>query len=377
MLSLIRKIIEGVITLSITLLVSCHIEDPLAFETREVDFINKTGDLINGKILDLDVLGGKTIAVYDTLLMVITNNPAALLQVYDTRTLKPLAMLCQQGNAKNEFSDKYIFKSDQTFLRNGDVIIVLRGEGGYVLKEINVSASLREGHTVVEGINNSIPYGCQNLVGLDNAINCLFTFNNHNYSIDRGVYNVPSFSIRDDKNTKEIEVYRRLIDFENKRYSEFWYSGTICKHPSKNIVVQCMSTIDYIHFFDLDNNKYFSIHQIGTPTFENIKVPYILKDGTAIYDCMHFNESIGSDNFFLVLYMNGEYKKKNLRQGNRDATELLAFDWEGNYLGGVKLDVHVHDLAYNSKSGLLYGFRINDEKIVTYDLSDFIKSIGK
>lgn len=377
MLSLIRKIIESIITLSITFLVSCYIENPLAFETREVDFINKTGDLINGEILNLDVAGGVTIAVYDTMLMFITNNPAALLQVYDSRTLKPLAMLCQQGNAKNEFSDKFIFNSDQMFLRNGDVIIVLRGEGGYVLKEINVSASLREDHTVVEGIKNSIPYGYQDIVGLDNGINRLFTFNNRNYDIDREIYNVPSFSIIDEKHTKEIEVYRRLIDFENKRYSTFWYSGTICKHPSKNIVVQCMTSIDYIHFFDLENNKYFSVHQIGTPTFENIKVPSILRDGAYEYDCLHFNESIGSENYFLVLYMNGEYKKKNWNQGNWEATELLAFDWEGNYLGGVKLDIHVHDLAYDSKSGLLYGFRINDEKIVTYDLSNFIKSIEK
>lgn len=34
--------------------------------------------------------------------MVVTSNPEALLQVYDTRTLEPLSMLCQQGRAKNE-----------------------------------------------------------------------------------------------------------------------------------------------------------------------------------------------------------------------------------------------------------------------------------
>ena len=37
--------------------------------------------------------------------MVVTSNPKALLQVYDTRTLEPLAMLCQQGRAKNEFTN--------------------------------------------------------------------------------------------------------------------------------------------------------------------------------------------------------------------------------------------------------------------------------
>lgn len=74
---------------------------------------------------------------------------------------------------KNEFSDNKINKSNQLFLRGGDIYIILRGEGGAVLKEINVSASLREGHTVVEEINNSIPYGCGKVVGLDKGINRL------------------------------------------------------------------------------------------------------------------------------------------------------------------------------------------------------------
>ena len=189
--------------------------------------------------------------------MIITNNSKALLQVFDTQTLRPIAMLCQQGRAKNEFSDNKINKSNQLFLRGGDIYIILRGEGGAVLKEINVSSSLREGHTVVEEINNSIPYGCGKVVGLDKGINRLFTFNNHNYNIDLNEYNPPSFSIINKKSTKDIELYNRLVDFEDNIYSTFWYSGSIIKHPSKNIVVQCMTTIDYIHFFDIDNDKFF------------------------------------------------------------------------------------------------------------------------
>ena len=168
---LIRQTGNGVIILSVIILTSCHMADPLAFETHEVDFINKTDDIIHGTFLDIEITGGKSIAVYDTLLMIITNNSKALLQVFDTQTLRPIAMLCQQGRAKNEFSDNKINKSNQLFLRGGDIYIILRGEGGAVLKEINVSASLREGHTVVEEINNSIPYGCGKVVGLDKGIN--------------------------------------------------------------------------------------------------------------------------------------------------------------------------------------------------------------
>lgn len=365
-------------TLVSAMFVSCSNGDSnLIFPTHEVDFMDKTGDVVHGRILDLDVAGGKAIAVYDTLLMIITNNPAAFLQVYDTRTLQPLAMLCQQGRAKNEFSDKNIYRSDQIVQRNGDIIIILRGEGGNAIKEINVSASIREGHTVVEGINDRIPYGCGKIVGLDNGIDRLFIFNNHNYSLDQNFFNPPSFSIRGENSSKEIEIFKSLIDFEDDIYSTFWYSGSICKNPSRNILVQCMASIDYIHFFDLDNDRYFSVHQTETPTLDEIRVPNKIVDDVYVYDCNHFSESVGAEDFFLVIYMNGDYRRKNIDQSKGEATELLAFDWDGNYLGGVKLDMFAQDLAFDSKSNLLYGFRLREEKIVTFDLSDFIESIGQ
>ncbi|MBR4793920.1 MAG: hypothetical protein IK038_09690 [Bacteroidaceae bacterium] len=376
MLSIIKKIKYSTIALSFVFVVSCNLADPLKNETREVDFINKTGDIIKGKTLDLDVPGCKSIAVYDTLLMVLTNNRDALLQVYNTKSLKPLAMLCHQGRAKNEFSDGYIYSFNQILKRNGDVLIVLRGEGGSVLKEVNVSASIREGHTVIEGVNDNIPAGNDIVIGLNNGINRLFSFNNHNYNLDRETYDVPSFYIND-KKTKNIKVYRRLVDFENDRYSTFWYSGSLCYNPYRNVVVQCMNSIDYIHFFDIDNDNYFSIHQTGTSTFKSIKIPNKIVDDVYVYDFNHFSESIGTEDFFLVIYMNGDYRKEKLKQGNGEATELLAFDWDGNYLGGVKLDIFVQDIAFDSLSNLLYGLRIRDEKIVTFDLSDFIKTIEK
>lgn len=93
-----------------------------------------------------------------------------------------------------------------------------------------------------------------------------------------------------------------------------------------------MTTIDYIHFFDIDNDKFFSIHQIGTPRFDDIRVPNKIVDDVYEYDSSHFSESVGTEDLFLVLYLNGEYRKNNLNQGNGEATELLAFDWEETIL---------------------------------------------
>lgn len=380
MVRIIKNIVKSVIPIVLmTPLVSCNVGNPLVLQTRDVDYLNKTGDVIHGNILDFNVPGGKAIEVYDTLLMVITNNPEGLLQIFDIRTKQPIASLCQQGRAKNEFSELFISKASQLIERNGDIIIVLRGEGGYVLKEVNVSASIREGHTIIEEVNNNLPFGCEGVVGLDNGIDRLFVFNNHNYNIDMEDYNPPTFSIINEDNTEEIKVYGRLIDFDNDYFTTFWYSGVLCKHPTKNIVVQCVSTMDYIHYFDFDNNNFYSIHQVGSPTFDNIKVPDTKNpDGSiSLHQYYHFYESIATDNLFFVIYLNGDYSRDNFIESRGEAKELLAFDWDGNYVGGVKLDYGVTDLAYDSKHNILYGIRSVDERIVSFDLSDFIKSIDK
>lgn len=368
----VKKIATGGCIAAMMFLIACGYSDPLIFETRELDFNNKTGNVVNGEILNLDVAGGISIEVYDTLLMVIANNPDAHLQVFDKRTLEPLARLCQQGHAKNEFSDKNIFKSDQTYVRNGDLIMILRGEGGNVLKEINVSESLRSGHTVVESINTNIPFHGGKVFVLDNNIKKTASITN---SIEVGTYTPPYLKINDENNNTEIDIYRRLVDFEDDIYSNFWYTGCICKHPTKNIIVQCMSTIDYIHFFDLENDKYHSVHQVGTPTFKSIHIPYNVVDGSYQLDGKHFNEIATSEDFFLVLYFAGDYCTKEHSNGNYEASELLAFDWQGNYLGGVKLDMFAQDLSYDSKACTLYGFRMREEKIVKFDLTDFIREI--
>ena len=364
--------------LPLTIFASFIFKPPLLLETIEVDFINKTGDIIEGEYLDIEFMGGKSIAVFDTLLMVVTSNPEALLQVYDTRTLEPLAMLCQQGRAKNEFTNNSIYElSNQTFQRNGDVIVMVRGEGGYVIKEINITASIREGKTIVEGINNKIPYGCGDVYGINNELTKIFVFNNHNYSLDREEFNPPTFSIIDEQDSEVLEIYGRLVDFENKAYSTFWYNNNICKHPTKNIFVQCMNTMDYIHFIDLDNKKYYSIHQNGSPTFDEVYIPNKITNGVYEFDSEHFYESIPAEDYFLVFFTNGDYRKKSIKNGNIKAAELLAFDWNGNYLGGVKMDILAQDYTYDSNNMILYGYRIFDEKIIAYDLSEFVNSFAK
>ena len=80
------------------LLLSCSHKDngPLVLETREVDFMDKTGDEIKAKPLDLEVPGVTDVVVYDSLLIFVTSDPSGMLQVFNKNTLKHLASFCQR-----------------------------------------------------------------------------------------------------------------------------------------------------------------------------------------------------------------------------------------------------------------------------------------
>ncbi len=57
---------------------------------------------------------------------------------------------------------------------------------------------------------------------------------------------------------------------------------------------------------------------------------------------------------------------------NGMGVELLVFDYEGNYIRGVKLDRNFLSYSWDPESKILYAAEIVSEVIFTYDLSDFL-----
>ena len=51
--------------------------------------------------------------------------------------------------------------------------------------------------------------------------------------------------------------------------------------------------------------------------------------------------------------------------------ELLVFDYEGNYKGGVKVDRNIHAYSYDPETKTLYAANIGSEEIFTVPLGTF------
>lgn len=67
----------------------------------------------------------------------------------------------------------------------------------------------------------------------------------------------------------------------------------------------------------------------------------------------------------MFLYRHGKYTMTTT-YGNF-YPELLVFDWDGNYIGGFKMDRNLHFIEYDEIHNVLYGINI-DEELYAYDM---------
>lgn len=349
---------------------SCENKSTFLFDTKEVDYISDSKPLIKGSDVSLEILGVDRVFVCDTLLMFTTNDPSGMLQIFNKNTLSPIAKLATQGRAKNEFIS--ISNTNwQYYYRDGDLIIPFIDNYCF-LKEINISQSILQGHTVIASdVSECINTADGSFVLLDDDLNnrfeCLFPHPDA-VLIDNLV--PVSYSIHncEDQSFKEIRVFPKMMECERKIDLDTYYKNRLSKHPTKNIVVQPFGLLDYILFFDFENKHNFAIHNQGSRSFSEV-VPSVTLDTPSYFSGHCFSST---KDFFMLLYFADQYSIKS-----NSLPELLVFDWDGNYLGGAKLGNYINSMSYDSINQILYGVSYFEEKIFTFDLSILMASIVK
>ena len=89
------------------LIISCNKKPNLMIEVREIDFLNKSESMIEGRLVHSGILGAERMIVFDTLIMITRNTPYCQLMVYSTNTLDSIGGFCTRGRARNEFMRVY------------------------------------------------------------------------------------------------------------------------------------------------------------------------------------------------------------------------------------------------------------------------------
>ena len=335
----------------------------MLLETREIDFRDLTADEIKAQPIGLEVPGIVHLAIHDSLLICITTDPQGMVKVFNKHTLEQLGSFCQKGRAANEFTGMIFNYNMQQYQRNGDLILPVNDGSASTLKEFNVSASLREGHTVIEG-TMIIPEHSESVL-LGNNLERAFTFFEPYEDLLRspGVISMPVYAVTQNGQTvKEIPVFKEHLKSESTRRLNYYYGGQILKHPDRNLVVMPMGSMDYILFFDLDNNRSYAVHQQGSPSASDI---YIYDDDNKNHQCgMGAPMHIPGTDMFMCVSIWGKYPQQAFKEGGTGA-ELLFFDYDGNYKGGVKVNHNPQACAYDPETNSLYVANMGDEDIKT------------
>lgn len=122
----------------------------------EIDYLNKSEITLQGRLVNPEIPGTERIIVADTLLLVTCNNPQAQLLVFSTNSLDSIGSFCTRGRARNEFLRLYS-STEQVFHDNGHIIIPFIDYLNEI-KEVDVTESLAQGHTVVNGTAEILPF---------------------------------------------------------------------------------------------------------------------------------------------------------------------------------------------------------------------------
>ena len=345
------KLLFYVVCLSI-LICACGEKSCYRHEVREVNFLTDNMPTVKGEEIELDAMGCDDIIIYDSLIIVLTNNPAHHIQVFSLNSYKQLANIAPSGRGRNEVASGILTNtSKQIYERDGHIIMPVVDYS--ILKEIDITASIEQQQTVMISAENCLSIQDGNFVLLDNSVDKKFEYrvgepDEENPEVDFG-----RFYITNSAKESEVPTYTKIMDGDgSERYRSMICLGVAGKHPTENTVFQALTYMDYILMFDLENKKYFALHQQETKTFDD------LVEADEDYCFCDFTVS---ENFFIVTYDIGM---------KTDA--IVIIDWDGNCLGSFMLDNIVQRIAYDERSNVLYGINRLTDKIYKFNLNGIL-----
>jgi len=345
------------VSIVIVVLSSCTKKKHLLIETNNFTTTPTLLDTIYGIYTGIEVAGATNIYSGYGLLFVESNNPQQQLAVYDANSNKFIHALCLQGRAKNEFINPTNY-CKQICKINDEIKIPVRNNG-IEMKVVNVSKSLVEGRTVVEGVEDCIfqSKGCE--LYLSDFSKRFEYYRAWTNDARTGNYEIPRFYVKKERQM-EIKVYGRL--FEDKSIPvlpSIIYSGGMRIKPDETKAVFYNVHMNYLFVFDLEKKKAFAIHKTDELSFEE-SLP---EDLSTLR--LGYGDVCLTNKYIIALAPNGT---EDDYDDDIIMPQLMVFDWDGNYLFGWTFDRRIYNISIDEYSKRLFGFERLSEKIYVYDL---------
>lgn len=358
------KYLTNTLLIVITLyMVSCVNKDSnIQIEVREVDFLNKTGDVLHGNLVG-EFMGMTSFQVCDTFMLVGTTDPNGMLKVYNLNNMNFVGEYIKKGRARNEMLKLLIYQTDQ---RDGHATLWLYDFVKQNKIECDVTECVKQGKTVFGRSVEDISEKSQTLI-LDNNPDNLFKWQSHFYVNEKGKIKCKktpcSYTLIKDGNKRDYPFFQSVMKVEKASQTELPYDGSFDKHPKRNLLVQRFTYMDYLLFMDIDNDHYFAVHQEGSLTYGDSFKESALS--------VRFLSGTFSDKYYMVLYINGDYSKVD-EENEMPIPELLVFDYDGNYVAGFKMDRAVSRVRYDMNHDIIYAIT-TDEKVYAYNMEKVLQ----
>ena len=380
-----KQTISFTFAIVLSLIVSCKPKPEM--EVHETDYRNKSEITIEGVPVDIEMpLSVHGMIHCDSLNIVMTDDPRGYIFVYSDRW-QLLDIFAHKGRARNEFLESPTMNSGQIFKgADGHILLPLSDRKANKIKLMDITESLASHKAVITDVRDfEFEEGTRvyeeeskSYVWYMSSFKYLYLDDNiyHTFEITKGDFydllkNPIQYRIRHD--TTFMEKPSILTDMEKlegpKYQSKFIHFDY--RHPKRNLIIELFMYNDYIAFLDLDNNRRFFIHQEGARTFDQeLETTVLNQDGETfnVPASFKFNNAVLTDSFFIAFYYDSAIGQTDIKP------QLLFFDWDGNFIKSVRLNMTTSSNVYDPKTKTLYGIdrRSDDEPLTSFDLSQVI-----
>ena len=363
-----KPTIPTIIMLAIMLSIvsSCKKDSMLLLPVKEVSLNSKNNQTITGIETDIEVAGARSIYAYDGMLFVETNNPKAQLEAFSIHNNQPIASLCMKGRARNEFNracsycKQFIQEGGKSYLFMGD-------ESSLDIKMLDITSSISQQTTVVRDVlqspllSRSLGYSV--FISPEDGWFCHHLFRQYkNPDAPDIIEEKPYYAISNNNDEIIIPTFSEAVDLPQELFQ-----GKMRIKPDRKKAAFAFIAMPYLFIYDLENAKGKAIHENEKNTFDSPETDELGNDLE-----MFALDVCTTDKYIILLCPDSRISQY---YGPESCYPLLrVFDWSGQYIQAITLDKKVHEIAYDEKTGYLYGLDMMTEKIYQYNLSSLFKN---
>ena len=335
----------------------------MSFEdVKYVSEFAHTYTLKKGKIPDVDLIGMRSFAIYDSLLIVSTTNEDGLWSFISLETGKYLGSFLTRGQGPFQFieppstSNKVIFTNEN----DSTVSYVYDAQRGKLLR-FNITRSITLDSLDITVAKDSLPNYLFNFVMIDSS----------NF-LCKEVTPKQTQQIRYIKNLND-RIEPAFLTSLNKTTirdgEDINILSTIAKRNEKlNRIVEMPIGLNHLNIYSLDGafsrtinmgEQMDELSAIQNKSRRNRK--YTFADLRVFAD------------FFGVIFIDED--EKTYQTGRKKIPSILFFDWEGNPLAELKLDRHITSFDIDFSRKELYTFDVQLDELYKYDVTAILDEL--